>query len=93
MDALAFTPRHRHRLFVFLPTISTHAPFTPVPPYQPDWTRLLTPTPYDEDDLSRAYKAAPDWSDLGPDTRRSLAYVHETLGGYLDCAATATWSW
>ena len=83
MDALAFTPQAQSPAFIFVPTISTHAPFTPVPPYQPDWTRLLTPTPYDEDDLSRAYKAVPDWSDLGPGYARALAYVHETLSGYL----------
>jgi hypothetical protein len=69
--------------FVFLPTISTHTPFTPVPPYQPDWSRLLTPTPYDEDDLTTAYDATPDWSNLGPDYARALAYLHETLAGYL----------
>jgi hypothetical protein len=70
-------------VFVFLPTISTHTPFTPVPPYQPDWSRLLTPTPYDEDDLIQAYDATPDWSNLGPDYARALAYVHDTLGGFL----------
>jgi hypothetical protein len=70
-------------VFVFLPTISTHTPFTPVPPYQPDWSRLLTPTPYDEHDLNEAYEATPDWSNLGPDYARALAYVHQTLGGYL----------
>ena len=26
----------------------THTPFTPTPPYQPDWVRALTPTPYDD---------------------------------------------
>jgi hypothetical protein len=83
LDDLALAPRPRAPVFVFLPTISTHAPFTPVPPYQPDWTRLLTPTPYDEDDLERAYKAAPDWSNLGPGYARALAYVYETLAGYL----------
>lgn len=70
-------------ILVFLPTISTHTPFTPVPPYQPDWSRLLTATPYDEDDLMKAYEATPDWSNLGPDYARALAYVHETLAGYL----------
>ena len=31
--------------FVFFPTISTHFPFSPTPPYQPDWARMLTDTP------------------------------------------------
>jgi Sulfatase len=70
-------------VFVFLPSISTHTPFTPVPPYQPDWGRLLTAAPYDDDDLTRAYDAVPDWSNLGPDYGRALVYMHTTLSGYL----------
>jgi hypothetical protein len=73
--------------FVFLPTISTHTPFTPVPPYQPDWARVVTATPYDEDDLQRAYLATPDWTDLGPAYASAVAYFHDTLGGYLRKAA------
>src|SRR6185503_385200 len=30
----------RQPLFVFFPTISTHFPFSPTPPYQPDWIRM-----------------------------------------------------
>jgi hypothetical protein len=82
-DALAGTGDTERPAFVFLPTISTHTPFTPVPPYQPDWSRLLTPTPYDADDLARAYEAVPDWTNLGPDYARAVAYLHETLSGYL----------
>jgi hypothetical protein len=70
-------------VFVFFPTISTHTPFTPVPPYQPDWSRMLTPAPYDGDDLSEAYDAVPDWTNLGPDYARALAYAYQTLSGYL----------
>src|SRR5947208_1587265 len=33
--------------FVFLPTISTHFPFIPAPPYQPDWARICDDHPYD----------------------------------------------
>ena len=40
MDALEIAPRPRSPVFVFFPTISTHTPFTPTPPYQPDWTRI-----------------------------------------------------
>ncbi len=69
--------------FVFLPTISTHTPFTPVPPYQPDWGRIVTTTPYDEDDLQRAYLATPDWTDLGPAYANAVVYFHDTLSGYL----------
>jgi Sulfatase len=83
MNDLALAPQPRPPVFVFLPTISTHVPFTPVPPYQPDWARLLTPVPYDEADLSLSYDAEPDWSNLGPGYARSLAYLHDTVSGYL----------
>lgn len=83
VDTLTLTDDRTAPAFVFFPTISTHTPFTPVPPYQPDWPRLLTPTPYDEGDLMKAYEAAPDWTNLGPDYARALSYLHETLSGYL----------
>ncbi|MCC7181880.1 MAG: sulfatase-like hydrolase/transferase [Acidobacteria bacterium] len=83
MDALVVAPGPRAPAFVFMPTISTHAPFTPVPPYQSDWARLLTPAPYDRDELMRAYEEVADWTNLGPGYARSLAYAHDTLAGYL----------
>ena len=45
MDALEIASRSRQPVFVFFPTISTHMPFTPAPPYQPDWSRILTRAP------------------------------------------------
>jgi Sulfatase len=83
MDEIVIAPQPRQPAFVFLPTISTHAPFTPVPPYQPDWRRILTSAPYDEAPLAQAYDITPDWDNLGPGYARSMAYVHDTLGGYL----------
>jgi len=83
MDEIVIAPQPRAPAFVFMPTISTHAPFTPVPPYQPEWRRILSATPYDEDHLMQAYQATPDWTNLGPGYARSLAYLHDTLGGYL----------
>lgn len=83
MDTLAFPPDAGSPAFVVLPTISTHVPFMPVPPYQPDWTRLLTATPYEADAVSKAYDDVPDWTNLGPGYARSIAYFVETLSGYL----------
>jgi hypothetical protein len=83
MDALAVAPRDRSPVFVFFPTISTHTPFTPTPPYQPDWTRIVTPTPYDPAALDQAWSQPPDWLNLGPGYVQALDYVHATLGGYL----------
>jgi hypothetical protein len=82
-DALEIAPRERRPAFVFFPTITTHAPFTPSPPYQPDWTRVLRPDAYDAADLDRAWSEQPDWLNLGPSYVRALAYANVTLGGYL----------
>ncbi len=76
-------PQPRRPVFVFFPTITTHAPFTPAPPYQQDWTRVLTTNPYDKADLDRAWSEQPDWLNLGPSYVQSLIYTHATLGGYL----------
>lgn len=71
------------RRFVFFPTISTHTPFHPTPPYQRDWERLLTEQPFDEEPLEQAFAGAPDWLNLGPDYVRAVAYAYDVLAGYL----------
>jgi hypothetical protein len=83
LDALLAGGDRRRPHFVFFPTISTHAPFTPTPPYQPDWSRVLTPTPYDPAELDRAWSGPPDWLNLSPGYVQALDYAHATLGGYL----------
>lgn len=69
--------------FVFFPTISSHMPFRPTPPYQPDWARVTGPTPYGEE-ATRAIAQAPEWTRLGPAYGDSLAYAQQTLAGYLE---------
>ena len=69
--------------FVFFPTISSHMPFRPTPPYQPDWERVLGPEPYGEE-AARAIAQSPDWLQLGPAYADSLAYAQRTLAGYLE---------
>jgi hypothetical protein len=83
MDALEVAPQPRAPVFIFFPTISTHTPFTPTPPYQPDWTRITTATPYDDEELTRAWAQDEDWSNLGPGYTQALAYINASLGGYL----------
>ena len=60
------------RLF---PTISTHTPFAPTPPYQPDWSRMLTAHPYDPAVLDAAYAAYPDWLNLAPSYVAAVSYA------------------
>jgi hypothetical protein len=83
MGALESSHGSSAPLFVFLPTISTHVPFSPIPPYQPDWPRMLTSRPYDATELERAFATGPEWLNLGPSYVASLNYAHESLGGFL----------
>jgi hypothetical protein len=69
--------------FVFFPTITSHIPFRPVPPYQPDWSRVLSPTPYDAADVARSLADEIDWNDLYPAYVRMMAYNYTWLAGYL----------
>jgi hypothetical protein len=82
-DALEADKAARAPLFTFFPTISTHTPFRPTPPYQPDWTRVLTERPYDQADLDRSFDQEADWLNLGPSYVDAIAYTYATLSGYL----------
>jgi hypothetical protein len=70
-------------VFAFFPTTNTHTPFSPTPPYQPDWRRVLTDQPYDDAALQPVWEQYPDWMNLGPSYVQALAATYETLGGYL----------
>ena len=82
LDALEVT-RASQPLFVFFPTISTHFPFSPVPPYQPDWSRMTDPHPYSGPEIVRAYGRELDWVNFGPAYADAIAYDLTTIGGYL----------
>lgn len=83
LDALEVSRTARPPLFVFFPTISTHFPFSPTPPYQPDWRRMSTDRPYDGPDLVEAYSQEPDWTDFAPGYVHAMAYDYASIGGYL----------
>ena len=83
VDASEIAPTDRAPAFVFFTTITTHAPFVPTPPYQPDWARVLSQTPYDAAALDRAWSAWPDWMNLGPSYLEAFEYAFAYLGGYL----------
>jgi hypothetical protein len=69
--------------FVFFPTITCHLPFSPVPPYQPDWSRVLGPQPFDAAEVRRAQAEQPNWLNMFPDFLRMVAYTYQWLGAYL----------
>jgi len=83
LEHLELARRDRAPVFAFLPTTSTHTPFSPTPPYQPSWPRMLTSTPYDEADYQKAWAQPPDWLNLGPSYVHSMDYALATLGGFV----------
>jgi hypothetical protein len=82
LDVLEAAHGDRPR-FVFFPTTSTHAPFAPTAPYQPDWRRLLSAEPYAAADVTRELALAPDYLDLAPSYVRAVDYGLASIGGYL----------
>jgi len=83
LDVLEGDRTSRAPLFVFFPTISSHFPFSPTPPYQPDWQRMSSPRPYDGPDLVRAYERQPDWEHFAPGYVDSMVYEFASIAGYL----------
>jgi hypothetical protein len=83
LDTEEIQPAARAPLFVFFPTTGTHTPFTPTPPFQPDWPRMLTEHPYDQADIVRSWSQEPDWMNLGPSYARALGATYTWIGGLL----------
>jgi Sulfatase len=83
LDELELRQANRSPVFVFFPTVSTHTPFTPTPPYQEDWARVLTAHPFDDAVVEEAFDRQPDWLDLSPSYGNAVAYVHQALAGFL----------
>ena len=83
LDALEGDRPARAPLFVVFPTSTTHAPFGPVAPYQPDWSRVLRQDAYDQEDVDRAMAAQPDLTNLRPSYVKAMAYEFVSLAGYL----------
>lgn len=69
--------------FLFFSTITCHFPFSPVPPYQPDWQRVLSDEPFEADDVARAMAEPTHWLDMFPDYVRMIEYTYRWLGGFL----------
>lgn len=73
----------RRPLLVFFPTINSHAPFAPLPAYQPDWSRF-------DRDIAGVGAPAPvtlsqrlEGQELAAAYIESVRYNLKVLGGYL----------
>jgi hypothetical protein len=76
-------------LMIFMPTINSHIPFLPVPPYQADWNRVLKADPYPSEDVETSLAAVPDWEALGGPYADSFVYTFTYLAGYVRARARA----
>ena len=83
VEALATESGERKPLFVFLPTINTHIPFLPIPPYQADWRRLEGSDAFPKLDVQASLARTPDWMNLRRPYADSFAYTFTYLAGYL----------
>ncbi len=83
IDALERNRLTRKPLFLVFPTSTTHAPFGPVAPYQPDWSRMLAADAFEKADVDRAMAATPDLTNLRPSYVHAMAYEYTTIAGYL----------
>ncbi len=84
LDQLNISAAQRPPLFVFYPTISSHMPFRPTPPYQADWDRMLTQQPFEPATLETSMTRTPDWTNLGSAYTDALNYAYTWLAGYLE---------
>ena len=68
--------------FLFYPTITTHIPFRPTPPYQSDWSRVTSDKPYSDEATEKAMADAIDWHGLFQGYINTVLYTFEWLVGY-----------
>lgn len=68
--------------FVFYPTITSHIPYRPTPPYQPDWSRVTSDAPFPEEATAAALADTIDWNDLLPGYISTIVYTFDWLAGY-----------
>lgn len=69
--------------FTLFTSITSHMPFHPVPPYQPDWQKVLSATPFDAAQMARVDAQKVDWFNMFPGYVGMIEYNYQWLAGYL----------
>ena len=83
-DDMELAPQARRPLLAVMNSISSHAPFRPVPPYQADWQALLGPRPFGAYTLDKAEDAQAALNQMGDSYVKAVDYVLTYLTGYLE---------
>ena len=90
---LELVNQDRAPLFLMFATISSHMPFRPTPPYQPDWSRILSAKPFDEVPVQNALALLPEWTNLQPAYAGTLDYTFNYLGGFFRAHPEQNFFW
>ena len=69
--------------FTFFPSITSHMPFHPVPPYLADWGKILTDKPFDDAQMAAVNAQKEDWFNMRPGFAGMMDYNYQWLAGYL----------
>jgi hypothetical protein len=72
----------RRPLFVVFPTVMSHMPFAPVPPYLADWSRAADPAAYGEA-ASRRAAGFGDWRAARSAYRAAMLYDIDMVEGFI----------
>lgn len=80
---LAAPAASRPPRFIVFPTINSHAPFHPLPPFVADWQRLAGPGAYTAEQQLHALEGEVSWRDPVPAYVQSIALTWQWLGTYL----------
>lgn len=67
----------------FYPSITSHMPFHPVPPYLEDWSQILKSQPFSEQQMAEVNAQPLDWLNMRPGYLGMLEYNFKWLSGYL----------
>jgi Sulfatase len=68
---------------LFYLSVASHFPFHPVPPYEPNWSRMLTDTPFDPAIVTPLLESKTNWLDMMPGYTGMMRYNYQWLAGYL----------
>jgi hypothetical protein len=79
--------------FLFYPTITSHIPYGPTPPYQPDWSRITSERPFDAEETARVLAEDADWSKVFPGYISTIEYTFDWLAGYQALPQTRVSVW
>jgi hypothetical protein len=70
------------RLF-FFPSITSHIPFTPVPPYFENWADILRKQPLSTQQIAQVDAQREQWLNMRPAYTAMMGYNHDWLRGWL----------